>query len=145
MSRCLLYHFRKFFSCCYIKSIGKRFLHFFPVFFFHFPQRNRTHEPFIAALLCVGNVKIVFQFHPAPTFVYDCNPFGVPLYPPPKLFIPSVHRKDCLCVRSLCMDKHLFVKRKPVIPACRFQKCHPVLRLFRHIPHRFCIKLCDNI
>mgnify|MGYP000416514551 CR=1 FL=1 len=65
----------------------------------------------------VGNVKVVFKPGLFGFPVKNGNPVRTPVYPAPKLPIPSLDLQDGGSVRALGVDKELFVKGKPVVAA----------------------------
>ena len=95
----------------------------------HFQKGNGTGKP---ALMGVRNIKVVFQARPVRVLqVKHRNAFRAPVYPASKPLVPAVFPldfQDGNSVRALRMDKHLFVKGKPVIAAGGAQKRRPAFR-----------------
>lgn len=111
------------------KAVFKRFDNVRFIRRVHFPKGNGTGKP---ALMGVRNIEVVFQVRPMRVLpVKHRNAFRAPVYPASKPLVPAVFSldfQDGNSVRSLRMDKHLFVKGKPVIAAGGAQKRRPAFR-----------------
>ena len=78
------------------------------VFFPHRPEGDGPGEP---ALMGIGNVKVVFQPGLAIVFpVKNGNAVCAPVYPAPKLPVPSLDLQDGGGVWALGVDKQLFME-----------------------------------
>ena len=66
-------------------------------------------------------------------------------YPPSELPIPVFHSQNRGRLRSLQINKKLFVERQPEIPAGRIQKAKPLFLVCRYFFDSFCIQLCNQI
>ncbi|MFR7848571.1 MAG: hypothetical protein ACLU8S_14160 [Coprococcus phoceensis] len=77
----------------------------------------------------IGNIKVVFQSGFSIVFtVKNGNAVCAPVYPAPKLPVPSLDLQDGGGVWALGVDKQLFIERKPVVAAGRSQKRPPLVR-----------------
>ena len=71
----------------------------------------------------IGNIKVVFQSGFSIVFpIKNGNAVCAPVYPAPKLPVPSLDLQDGGGVWALGVDKQLFIERKPVVAAGRSQK-----------------------
>ena len=79
--------------------------------------------------MSVGNVKVIFQLGPAVMLtVKNGNAVRAPVYPAPKLPVPSLDFQDGGGVWALGVDKQLFIKWKPIVAAGRSKKRLPLCR-----------------
>ena len=70
----------------------------------------------------IGNVKVVFKPGLASMLaVKNGNAICAPVYPAPKLPVPSLDLQDGRWRLALGVDKQLFIERKPVVAAGRSQ------------------------
>ena len=90
------------------KAVFQRFDDVRRVFFPHRPEGDGPGEP---ALMGIGNVKVVFQPGLAIVFpVKNGNAVCAPVYPAPKLPVPSLDLQDGGGVWALGKDKQLFME-----------------------------------
>ena len=107
------------------KAVFQRFNDVRRVFFPHRPKGDGPGEP---GLMGIGNIKVVFQPGLAIVFpVKNGNAVRAPVYPAPKLPVPSLDLQDGGGVWALGVDKQLFIKWKPVVAAGRSQKRPPLV------------------
>ena len=72
----------------------------------------------------IGNIKVVFQPGLAIVLpIKNGNAVCAPVYPAPKLPVPSLDLQDGGGVWALGVDKQLFIERKPVVAEAR-NACH---------------------
>ena len=115
------------------KAVFQRFNDVRRVFHPHRPKGDRPGEP---GFMGIRNIKVVFQPGLAIVLpIKNGNAVCAPVYPAPKLPVPSLDLQDGGGFWALGKDKQLFVERKPVVTAGRSQKrpplvgsCHAALR-----------------
>ena len=120
------------------KAVFQRFNDVRRVFLPHRPKGDGPGEP---GLMGIGNIKVVFQ--PGLSIVFPVkngNAVCAPVYPAPKLPVPSLDLQDGGGVWALGVDKQLFIERKPVVAAGRSQKRPPLVRSC-HAALRFLVQL----
>ena len=90
------------------KAVFQRFNDVRRVFFPHRPKGDGPGEP---GLMGIGNIKVVFQPGLAIVFpVKNGNAVCAPVYPAPKLPVPSLDLQDGGSVWALGVDKQLFIE-----------------------------------
>ncbi|MFR7972133.1 MAG: hypothetical protein ACLU8C_07165 [Lacrimispora saccharolytica] len=99
------------------KAVFQRFNDVRRVFLPHRPKGDGPGEP---SFMGIGNVKVVFQPELAIVLpIKNGNAVCAPVYPAPKLPVPSLDLQDGGGVWALGVDKQLFIERKPVVAAGR--------------------------
>ena len=89
----------------------------------HLPQGYRAVK---AALVSVGNVKIVFQPCPARGIpVKHGDACGTQIDPAVKSAVPVLHFQNGRGVRALGVYQHLLLEVQLVVPACGAQERRP--------------------
>ena len=125
---------------CGFQHIGKCFLlfqnteaglqrlhHFMFPFRTHIPDGNRTG---MAAMVCIGNVEIIFQSAPAGVLlIKNCNALCSTIDPSAKPFVPALDFQHRRGVGTLGIDQKLIIKGKPVVAAGCGKKCLPLNRV----------------
>ncbi|WP_245347214.1 hypothetical protein [Cohnella lubricantis] len=86
----------------------------------------------LASALGIRYVKNMAQAQVVAPIFDQGNPFCATFYPAIQPFVPYFNRRAGRCVRTLCVDQQLILKRIFIVPGRRPQKIRPPLRLIRH-------------
>lgn len=120
------------------KAVFQRFNDVRRIFLPHRPKGDGAGEP---GLMGIGNIKVVFQSGFSIVFtVKNGNAVCAPVYPAPKLPVPSLDLQDGGGVWALGVDQKLLVESQSVVAAGRSQKRLPLVGS-RHFTLRFPVQL----
>ncbi|WP_246062951.1 MULTISPECIES: hypothetical protein [Paenibacillus] len=86
----------------------------------------------LASALGIRYVKHMAQAQVVAPIFNQGNPFRAALHPSIQPFVPDVNRRAGRCVRTLCVDQQLILKRIFIVPGRRPQKIRPAVRVIRH-------------